>query len=94
MITALDEATNPNHVYTQQNTIGHGPIHDHEVQSFSDLYFQERLSKGEAGRMDSIVAAVAQRFEDAYGPRKPDNVVAEGEAFKSSIGPSCDSMSS
>jgi type I restriction enzyme R subunit len=85
-ITALDEATNPNHVYTQQNTIlGYGLIHDHEVQSFSDLYFQERLSKGESGRMDSIVAAVAQRFEDAYGPRKPDNVVAEGEAFKSSI---------
>jgi type I restriction enzyme R subunit len=89
-VTTLDEVTNPNHLYTQQATIlQYGLIHDEEIQGFSDLYYQKKLSKGDAGQMDAMVAAVVKRFAAAYGhangKSKPAEVVAEGDAFKSSI---------
>ncbi|MCP5352236.1 MAG: type I restriction endonuclease subunit R [Chromatiales bacterium] len=85
-VTTLDEATNPNHVYTQQATIlQYGLIHDAEIQGFSELYFQKKLSKGDGGQMDAMVAAVVKRFTDAYGGEKSAERVAEGDAFKASI---------
>ncbi len=85
-ITELDEATNPNHVYTQQATIlQYGLIHDEEIRGFSELYFQKKLNKGDGGQMDAMVAAVVKRFTDAYGGDKDAEVIAEGDAFKGSI---------
>jgi type I restriction enzyme R subunit len=85
-ITTLDEVTNPNHLYTQQATIlQYGLIHDEEIQGFSDLYYQKKLNKGDAGQMDAMVAAVVKRFADAYGENTPPDIVREGDAFKSSI---------
>ena len=85
-VTALDEVTNPNHVYTQQATIlQYGLMHDEEIEGFSELYFQKKLNKGDYGQMDAMVAAVVKRFADAYGPNKEADIVAEGDAFKSSV---------
>lgn len=85
-VTTLDEVTNPNHLYTQQATIlQYGLIHDEEIKGFSDLYYQKKLNKGDAGQMDAMVAAVVKRFVDAYGENNPPDIISEGDAFKSSI---------
>ena len=89
-VTTLDEVTNPNHLYTQQETIlQYGLIHDEEIQGFSDLYYQTKLNKGDAGQMDAMVAAVVKRFVAAYGHAngkgKSAEMMSEGDAFKSSI---------
>jgi type I restriction enzyme R subunit len=85
-VTTLDEVTNPNHLYTQQATIlQYGLIHDEEIKGFSDLYYQKKLNKGDAGQMDAMVAAVVKRFVDAYGENNPPDILSEGDAFKSSI---------
>ena len=84
--TELEQATNPNHVYTQQNAIlGYGLIHEREVQEFSTCYYQKPLHKDDSGQMDALVTAVVKRFEAAYGSGKPEDRIAEGNAFKSSI---------
>jgi type I restriction enzyme R subunit len=85
-VPVLDEATNPNHVYTQQATIlQYGLIHDAEIQGFSELYFQKKLNKADTGQMDAMVAAVVKRFVDAYGSNHPPDIISEGDAFKASI---------
>jgi type I restriction enzyme R subunit len=85
-VTTLDETTNPNHVYTQQATIlQYGLIHEAEIQGFSELYYQRKRNKGDAGQMDAMVAAVVKRYADAYGKSKPHELIAEGQAFKASI---------
>ncbi len=85
-VTSLDEVTNPNHLYTQQAAIHqYGLIHDEEIKGFSDLYYQKKLTKGDAGQMDAMVAAVVKRFADAHGADGAPEAVAEGDAFKGSI---------
>jgi type I restriction enzyme R subunit len=85
-VTAIDQVTNPNHVYTQQSTIlQYGLIRDDEIEGFAEIYFQKKLSKGDHGQLDAIVQAAVKRFTEAYGSHKPEEVIAEGDAFKSGI---------
>lgn len=85
-ITAIDQVTNPNHVYSQQVAIlQYGLIRDEEIEGFAEIYFQKKLSKGDYGQLDALVQAAVKRFTDAYGPGKPEETIAEGDAFKSGI---------
>lgn len=85
-VTAIDQVTNPNHVYTQQAAIlQYGLIRDEEIEGFAEIYFQKKLSKGDYGQLDALVQAAVKRFTDAYGPGKPEETIAEGDAFKSVI---------
>lgn len=85
-ITELAEVTNPNHVYTQQTSIlAYGLIREEELEGFSSIYFQNKLSKGQHGQLDSLIQSVVKRFNDDYGLGKPTDIQQEGDVFKSSI---------
>ena len=85
-LTEIDEATNPNHVYTQQSTIlGYGLIRDEVVEQFAAIYFQKKLSKGDAGQLDSLVQGTVSRYNETFlSPSTPESE-AQAEAFKASI---------
>lgn len=85
-LTEIDEATNPNHVYTQQSTIlGYGLIRDDVVEQFAAIFFQRRLTRGDSGRLDSLVQSIVSSYNESFrSPATPESE-AQGEAFKASI---------
>lgn len=84
--TAIEQVTNPNHVYTQQEIISkYGIIHEQDVDDFAALFFQPELSKGDQGRLDGLIQPAVERYAQAFGDSYREETQLEGEKFRTTL---------
>ena len=82
--TAIDEPSDPNHLYTLEAKLRTAPVLlDQDIDSFSQVYFKPHpMQTGrDHGRLNMWIDRAVERFKREYG----DPPSEEGELFKSTL---------